>query len=837
MNTLLQDLRYGLRMLAKSPGFAAIAILTLALGIGANTAIFSLTDQVLLRQLPVEHPEQLVVLRSTGARSGRVWADYDSDASFSYPMYKDLRDRNKVFSGLLTCFPVDVNVSGHGRTERAAGELVSGNFFGVLGVRAAIGRVFSPADETAPGANPVAVLSYGYWSQHFGSDPSILNEALDVNGTPLTVVGVAQAGFTGVQAGSAPDVYIPITMKAQMTPNWNGLDSASDYFLAIIGRLKPGMMPARAQAGLQPLYHALLASELPLMTAKKMMTSPEAQKRYLGGKIGLTPGARGRPVLQQDAKAPLIFLMAMVGLVLLIACANLACLLLARGEARQREIAVRLALGASRGRLIRQLLTESLLVAIAGGVAGLIIGRWTLGALVARIPPDIGASGLAARLDLRVLGFAAAATILSGVFFGLLPALRASRTDLQTAFKEQGASVSSGSVRLRKSLIVVQVAMTAMLLIASGLFGESLVHLERANLGMRIGHIAQFSLSPGLSRYSPAQTVALFNRLREDIAALPDVSSVSAAEIPLLADANMTDTMSFEGYTRGKNENTNAWVNYVSPHFFSTMGIPLVEGREFRDGDAASSPKVAIINEKVARKFFSGRNPIGLHVAIGGGPDSHPNIEIVGVVANAKHTDARDPGHLFVYFPYAQDTTMGDATFYVRAAANPRALAATLRTEVARDAPDLPIYDVRTLTEQLNASMFSDRLVTFFTLSLGLLAALLAAVGLYGVMAYVVARRTREIGIRMALGAMPGNVARLILWQAAQLGMIGLFIGMIAAIAAARLIRSLLYGVKAADPVVFILSALLLIVVALVACYIPARRAMRVDPIVALRYE
>ncbi|HVA18301.1 MAG TPA: ABC transporter permease, partial [Candidatus Dormibacteraeota bacterium] len=467
------------------------------------------------------------------------------------------------------------------------------------------------------------------------------------------------------------------------------------------------------------------------------------------------------------------------------------------------------------------------------GVAGLIIGRWTLGALVARIPPDIGASGLAARLDLRVLGFAAAATILSGVFFGLLPALRASRTDLQTAFKEQGASVSSGSVRLRKSLIVVQVAMTAMLLIASGLFGESLVHLERANLGMRIGHIAQFSLSPGLSRYSPAQTVALFNRLREDIAALPDVSSVSAAEIPLLADANMTDTMSFEGYTRGKNENTNAWVNYVSPHFFSTMGIPLVEGREFRDGDAASSPKVAIINEKVARKFFSGRNPIGLHVAIGGGPDSHPNIEIVGVVANAKHTDARDPGHLFVYFPYAQDTTMGDATFYVRAAANPRALAATLRTEVARDAPDLPIYDVRTLTEQLNASMFSDRLVTFFTLSLGLL----AAVGLYGVMAYVVARRTREIGIRMALGAMPGNVARLILWQAAQLGMIGLFIGMIAAIAAARLIRSLLYGVKAADPVVFILSALLLIVVALVACYIPARRAMRVDPIVALRYE
>ena len=406
--TLSQDIRYGLRQLRRDRGFTIIAVVTLALGIGANVAIFSLIDQTVLRSLPVQHPEQLVVLNSTEGKGGHTAADYSLAASFSYPMYKDLRDKNHVFSGLLACFPyVDVNVAWQGKPERAVSELVSGNFFQVLGARAAIGRVFTPGDETVPAANPVTVLSYAYWQRHFGGDAAILNQAVEINAAPLTVVGVAQPGFSGVQLGWAPDLYIPITMKPQMTPNWNGLDSPTDYFLAVLGRLAPGMSVVRAQAGLQPMFHALLESELPVMAARQVASSPDAQKAFLAGKLELTPGARGRPFLQSYAQGPLTLVLAIVGLVLMIACANLAGLLLARGEARQHEIAMRLAMGAGRSRLIRQLLTESLMVAVAGGAASLLVGWWTLRLIVSAVSvvpaADVVLSGLSTSLDLHVL--------------------------------------------------------------------------------------------------------------------------------------------------------------------------------------------------------------------------------------------------------------------------------------------------------------------------------------------------------------------------------------------------------------------------------------------------
>ncbi len=623
-------------------------------------------------------------------------------------------------------------------------------------------------------------------------------------------------------------------MKAEMTPNWNGLDDRKDHWLALIGRLKPGITVTKAEAGLEAAYRSILESELPVM---KM--SAEGRKRFLAKRILLLPGAHGRPILQHDARAPLLFLMAMVGLVLLIACANLASLLVARGEARQREIAVRLALGAGRWRLVRQLLTESLLLAFAGGGLGLLFGSWTLGAIVGSIPQNIGAVGLEAQLDNRVLLFAFGLSILTGVLFGLAPALRAIRTDLQTTLKDQGASVSGGksNVRLRKSLIVSQVALTAVLLAGAGLFAQSLMNLRRTDLGVRVDHVLAFSIAPKLSRYSPPQTIALLDRMREGIAALPGVRSVSAAEIPILTDSDAGANITVEGYVPQENEDMHILKNWVGPNYFSTMGTPLLAGREFSQTDSAGSPKVAIINEAFARRYFAGRNPVGLHFAFGGGADVHLDVEIVGLVRNSKHDDVREEIRPFSYVPYAQDPALGNATFYVRTSQDPASTAATLRRAVQGYDTNLPVYNLKTLAEQADESMYTDRLVTFLSLCLALLASLLAAVGLYGVMAYVVAHRTREIGIRMALGATQQNVSWLILREVVRMTAMGLVIGLAAAFGVGRLIESMLFGVKAGDPLVFVLAAALLAAVSLLAGFLPARKAAGVDPMVALRYE
>jgi predicted permease len=834
MGTLLQDVRYGIRMLAKSPGFTAIAVLTLALGIGANTAIFSLTDQVLLRFLPVAHPEQLVVLRSPGPNPGHTSSDGDEAASFSYPMYKDLRDHSQAFSGLLSRYAVALNVSARGTTERTDGELVSGNYFEVLGVQPALGRIFTPEDETAPGANSVAVLSYGYWTRRFGKDPSILNKQLDVNGTALTVVGVARAGFSGIQIGQAPEVFIPMTMKARMTPNWDGLADRKDHWLAIVGRLKSGFAPAKAEAAIAPTYRAILESEAPLMKL-----SGQNGQRFLDKKILLTPGSHGRPTLQRDAEAPLLSLTAMVGLILLIACANLASLLVARGEARQREIAVRLAMGAGRWRLIRQLLTESLLLAAAGGLAGALFASWTLDTLVGSLREGAGVIGLEARLDFRVFVFAFGISILTGVLFGFAPAIRATRASPQSALKDQGAGASDGrsNVRLRKWLMLSQVSLTAVLLAAAGFFAQSLWNIKRQNLGVRADHIIEFSVAPGLNRYSPPQTAAFFERLREGIGALPGVRSASATKVAVFKGDDWGSNITVEGYTPQPDEDTSVLRNSVGPGYFATMGTPLLAGREFDERDHADSPKVAIINEMLARRYFAGRNPIGMHLAIGAGTNVHPDIAIVGVVKDSKHSDAREDIRPFVYQPYTQDSGLAEATFYVRTSQDPAALGVTLRKLVQGYDANLPIYELRTLAEQVDDSVFTDEFVAFFSVCLGILAALLAAIGLYGVLAYVVTRRTREIGVRMALGATQKDVAWMILREVVRMLAVGLSVGLLAAFALGRLIESQLFGVKASSPIVFAAAAGLLVGVALVAGWLPARKAAKVDPMVALRYE
>ena len=834
MGQLVQDVKFAIRMLAKNPGFAAIAVLTLALGIGANTAIFSLTDQVLLRLLPVERPQELVVLRSPGPVGGSVRSDGDSSASFSYPMYKNLRDQSSVFSGLLARFAVQVSVAGQGQTELANGELVTGNYFEVLGVRPALGRIFSASDETAPGANTIAVLSYGYWSRHYGGDPGILNKTLNVNGTPLTVVGVSRAGFEGVQVGQVPDLFIPMTMKAEMTPNWDGLSNPNDHWIAILGRLKPGFTREKTAAAAAPTYRALLEAE-----AAQRKMSKDDKLKFVSKPLIVDQGEHGRPILQHDAQQPLITLMAMVGMVMLIACANLASLLVARGEGRQREIALRMTLGASRWRLLRQLLTESLLLGLGGCVAGLLLGSWTLRVLVGSIPESIGAVGLVAEFDVRVLAFAVVLSIITSVMFGFLPALRATRTDLQSTLKDQGTSVSSGktNVQFRRWLMIAQVALTAVLLVVAGFFAQSLSNLKRLDLGLQTQHVVQFSISPALNRYTPARAVALADQIREAVAGLPGVRSVTAAQIPVLADSNSSSNITPEGFTASDNEDLNVNQNSVGPNYVAALGIPLVAGREFRESDGTASPKVAIINETMARRFYSGRNPIGLHFAWGAGNGVHPDIEIVGVVKDSKQVSVRDQQTPFAYTPYSQSPNFGDATFYVRTSQDPAALGSALRQVVQKYDSSLPVHDMKTLAEQVDDIEFSDRLLTFFSLCLGLLAALLAAVGLYGVMAYMVARRTSEIGIRMALGATQGNAQWLILREVVRMSLIGLVIGLPVAYAVGRLVESQLFGVKAGEPLVFVGATMLLAIVAIVAGWLPSRKAAGVDPMVALRYE
>jgi len=836
METFLQDFRYGIRTLIKNPGFASVAILTLALGLGANTAIFSLTDQILLRLLPVKNPRELVILRSPGPKSGRVWSDGDSAASLSYPLYKEIRDNNNVFTGLLARFAVPLSVAGEGSTERANGELVSGNYFEVLGVQPSLGRVLTQDDDQVPGAGQVAVLSHGYWTRHFGSDPGILNKTLVINDTPMTIVGVAGKGFNGVQVGQTPDIFVPITMKARMTPNSDGLDDHRDFWLAIIGRVKPDLTPEQAEAAFAPIYHQILEQqELPL--AGRM--SPETQQRYLDRKMLLEPGARGRAILQSAYKERLLVLMGMVGLVLLIACANVANLLMARGAARQREIAIRMAVGAGRGRLIRQFMVESLTLSLIGGAVGLLVAEWTSGFLVSAIPESVGAIGLSGGLDLRLFTFTILLSLVTGLLFGVLPAVKATRLNLESTLREQGSSVSGSlsQVRFRKGLVLSQVILTTVLLVGAGLFAKSLNNLKKLDLGMRPEHLITFSIQPELNGYSPQRTTALFDQLHQSLNALAGVDSVTEAMIADLTDSNSSSNITVEGYQSGDNEDMNVNQNYIGPAYFSTMGIPLLQGREFSSADTANSPKVAIINEAMVKRFFANRNPIGAKFAFGGGDKIHPDIEIVGVVKDSKHITVREKIGPYVCLPYSQFAKLGDISFYVKTKQDVGSMAAATRREVQRLDANLPVFGVKTLEGQIDESLFEDRFLTMLAICFALLAALLASMGLYGVMAYTVTRRTREIGIRMALGATRGVVSWLILREVVVLAGIGLLVGLPAAYGLGRFAESMLFDVKTSDPIAFVGAALLLVGATFLGGYLPARRAASIDPLVALRCE
>ena len=835
MNTLWLDIKYGIRMIAKKPGFTAIAVLTLALGIGANSGIFSVMRQVLLQRLPVPNPEQLALLYAPGIKSGHVSSDeVDGSESFSYPMYKELRDRNQVFAGLAAKANYPVSLAFQGSTERADAEIVSGNYFETLGVQPALGRLFIPSDTAAEGGNAVVVIGNGYWKKRFGADPKVLNQNVVVNNQLMTVVGVLQPGFDGIQLGHIPDVYIPITMKPLITPNWGGLGDHRDYWVKLIGRLKPGMTLAQASAALAPTYRALLEEELPLNTGFR----EQQKKEFLAKQIVLRDGARGRPLLENETGRQLKVLMGMVALVLLITCANVAGLLTARGASRQKEISLRFSLGANRWALVRQLIVESCLLSLAGAVLGLVIASWVSSALVSFASASDIANGLSASLSWPVLLFTTALSLICGILFGVGPALSATSIQLAATLKDQAGSLATGIKHstLRKGLVVTQVALTLLLVTSSWGFVRSLYNLQHVDLGFRPDHVLQFALAPQLNGYDQVRSLSLYRRLEDRLAALPGVVSLSATEEPLIADSDRGSNVTTEGMPPDFAEANDVWRNAVGPGHFSNLRIPLIAGREFSNQDAADTPKVAIINETMAKVFFPDSRALGRRMKFGAG-NGPLDMEIVGIVKDSHHSDAKEKPRPFVYIPYSQEKSVDALTYYVRTAGDPLALANSVRQVVAGLDNSMPIYGLRTFEDQIDLKLSGDKLVAVLALAFGSLAGLLAAMGIYGLLAYMVTQRTKEIGVRMALGAPPQRVGWMLCAEIAWLAAAGVVVGLPLAYGAGKLLNSMLYGVQSFGLTSIGVALAALLVVSAVAIYAPVRRATKIDPMVALRYE
>ena len=853
MSTLLQDIRYALRMLLKSPGFTAVAVLTLALGIGANTAIFSVLDSVLLRSLPVSHPEELSLLTDPDSHGQSFGSEGGERSLLAYSEFQYLHDHNETFSKLFAAdsqLPdVDMtvgNASASGETQRetARVRLVSGEYFEALGLQPAAGRFFTPEADRVRGGAPIAVISYAFWESRFALDPAVLGKSIQIRNNSFEVVGVTTPSFFGETVGAAPDLWIPITMQDVIYPGRDLLSPSPEgllnqhIWLQVMGRRKPGISNAQANASINVVFQHLIESLLgSTMTA-------EERKGSLEWRIKVQPASHGASTLHEAFGEPLKFLMALVGLVLLIACANVANLLLARSAGRQKEFVLRLAMGADRFRLVRQLLTESLLLAIVGAGVGVVLAFWA-DAVLLRMVGGAASGPAAIRLslqpDARILAFTALVTVLTVALFGLFPSLHATRLDLSSRMKVTG-SVSGGESSnrrfpLNKSLVVAQVSFSLVLLIAAGLFVHSLAKLSRVNLGYNRENLLLFRVNAAAGGYKgPAQT-RLYQNLLARISAIPGLRGVAVSHNGLFSGSESADPVAVEGYTPKPGEESHSRIDLVGPGYFSTMGIPILLGREIGPQDAASGLRPVVVNETFAHQFFTNTNPIGKHIrdTYSGNP---AECIVVGVAADAKYNSLREktPPRLYgpLFNPWWEQAA---AVYEVRTFADSASLSTTLRSAVQEVAPSLPPVSIRTMnglvSDTLQTDLFIEQLSGFF----GLLAVLLASVGLYGVMAYTVARRTRDIGIRMALGAAPSDVLWQVLRESLLLVAIGIAVGVPVALAGARLIRSLLFGLGFADPIVIFAAAALLAVVAALAGFLPAHRASRVDPMVALRYE
>jgi predicted permease len=828
VETLWQDLRYGIRMLAKSPGFTAVAILTLALGIGANAAIFSVVNAVLLRPLPVENPDRLVRVFASNTSGTRY-------ASISYPDYLDLRDQNSVFSGLLAYGRFSASLGGQeqgGQTapaELIRGEIVTANYFSVLGVRPVKGRAFIPEEERSPGSAPVAVVGYGMWTNHFAADPNIIGKQIVVNGHSFTVVGVAPPDFPGAEIGTLPDIWVPIMMQEVIRPPSAGslrqaygtdlLHHRDAGWLHLIGRLKPGVTPALAQANCSTI-------------AQRLEQTYSSSNRGVG--VNVVPVRGGLDASDREDVLPIAgLLLAVVGLVLLIACANVANLLLARASARQKEIGVRLALGASRSRLVRQFLTESILLSLLGGGFGMLMAVWVRDLIASVKPPTPVPIALDLSIDFRVLLFALVLSVLTGIVFGLAPALQVSRAPVAYALREEALLRRLRKSRLRITLAVAQVALSLLMLITAGLLVHSLSNAQAVRLGFNPGRLLSAWIDLSLRQYPETQGRAFYGRLIERVQALPGVRSVSFARTIPLGFSARAMIVHIEGQGAPSPENAvRAGNNIVAPRYFETMEIPILRGRDFSQTDTAASPKVAIISETMARRFWPAEDAVGKRLLF----SANETIEIVGVVADSKYRTLGERAGLYIYLPLEQNFEYGMA-LVVRSSKDPNALVPLLRQEVQSLDKALPVTAIQTMAANVSTSLWPARAGATLVGIFGLLALVLAAVGIYGVTAFTTAQRTHEIGIRMALGAEPRDILRLIIGQGMVLAAAGIAIGCAGAFAVSRVIAGFLYGINPADPVAFVAGALILGGATLLASYIPARRAMRVDPLVALRYE
>jgi predicted permease len=834
MARILLDLRFAVRNLARSPLFTVVAVASLALGIGANTAIFTLVDQLLLRLLPVRDPQQLVMIWTSGPHMG----SNRGDRMASYPMYQDFQQKGPAFSSVFCRYEADTSIAFNGQTERAVAELVSGNYFEALGVGPALGRVFTPEqDDRVYKGHPSVVLSYLYWTTRFGSDPNVVGRKILVNNYPMTVVGVSAANFTGIDPSHAPQLRIPIQMKPLLTPGWDDLGDRRSQWVQVFARMKPGFTVDRAKASLQPLLSQILRDELARPEMRD--TSDYNRKLFLARQVRMVSAGSGYSYLRQLAGTALVVLMCMVGLVLLIACFNVANLLIARAVARQKEVAVRLAIGASRRQLLFQLLVESLLLSLAGGACGLFLATAISGALLRFVPAGSQMPLLHADPDPRILAFNATLAILTGLLFGLAPVWQAMRLDLWTTLKDAGGAVtgSGGAVRLRKGLVVAQVAFSFLLLAGAGLFVKTLANLKNTRVGFQgIDNLLTFQLDPALNGYSLERELEFYRRLLDETRAIPGVRAAGYAVVPVLAGNEWDSTMSVEGHQVKDGEDMQAFMNAISPGYFAAMGVPLLGGRDFDDRDRGKT-SVAVVNRAFAEHFFGHRSPIGRHIGFGGGPRAKLDIEIVGEVENALYEGPRDGVHRQAFVPLNQSPFPASAAFYVRTAIDPNQMFTAVRRTVARLDAAIPIFEMKTLSHQLDETLNAERLVATLSAAFGILATLLAALGLYGVMAFVVARRTREIGLRMALGAGRGTVVWMVLREALALLGIGLAVGLPAAFLLSRLVSTQLYGVKADDLSTALIALVILSAVAAGAGLLPARRASAIDPIRALRYE